>query len=135
MKRNELIRNNTTFIVQNNVRDSLLYHRNPIHYELNGMMYKTFNDTKRLAMSYSHYINDFSNIIKLKEHKQYNFSLWVPSPNVYVIKIVHNYKKKYRTKDFLKMVYYNAFDEGKFMKMAKELVILDVELFIKEKND
>lgn len=135
MKKNLIIKNNTTFIVNNEIKSSLLYNREPIYYELNGMMKKAFNDKKRLAMNYSHYTKDFSNIIKLKNHKQYNFSQWQPSSNIYIINIMHNYKREYRTIDFIKMVYYNVFEYNKFINLSKELVVLNVELFDKEKYD
>jgi hypothetical protein len=134
IKDNETIRSNTTFIVNNNITDSLFYNRTPIYYELNGIFKKSFGDETRLAIRYDHYQNNIDNISNLKSHKQYNFSSWKREQPL-LVTISHNYKVRFGQDEFIRMIAYNLYDKQKFLEMAKQLVYITVEELPKEEND
>ncbi|MFY9141785.1 hypothetical protein [Sulfuricurvum sp.] len=126
IKENDLIRQHTTFIVNNNIKDMLFYKRDMIYYELNGIFKSAFGDEKRLAIRYDHYINDIQKISKLTAQKQYNFSQWESEP-LLMITVSHNYKFHSGQDEYLRMIYLNITDHQKFLAMAKDLTTITVD--------
>lgn len=118
-RNSELIRDNTTFIVENKVRDVLANARHIKFYEHNGRMKKVFGDDKRLMVKDIEAIKEYS---KYKKYKQYNFSSWVyEKPKYLVIK---------KTEDvsigmYCKLFYYQFFNEEKFNLLSKRLVLIE----------
>jgi hypothetical protein len=126
VKENLLIQNNSTFIVNNNLKANSLYNRDLIYYELNGILKSAFKDDSRLAIRYDHYFNDLKGIEKNKHHKQYNFSNWTPSTPL-LVTLSYNYKAHVNQDMYIRMMIYQYTNQKKFLKMAKNLVAISVE--------
>ncbi|MFT7003440.1 MAG: hypothetical protein ACJAWW_000787 [Sulfurimonas sp.] len=123
---NQQIKENTTFIVNNNLTDSYLYNRRMIYYELNGIFKKSFKDEKRLAIRYDHYIDGLPNMDTIKKHKQYNFSEWKHDTPL-LVTLSHNYKVRFGQNEYIELIYLNLFDKKQFLARAKQLTHITVE--------
>ena len=134
IKDNDIIKNHSTFIVNNNIKGSLLYNRDMIYYELNGISKSTFGDDKRLLIRYDHYIDNVKSLSKLTGHKQYNFSQW-KSDEPLLITMSHNYKVHSGQDEYLRMIYLNITDYQKFLTMTKNLITITVEPLPRENHE
>ena len=134
IKDNDLIRQHTTFIVNNNITNILLYKRDMSFYELNGIMKSAFGDEKRLAMLYDDYTKNIQNIAKMKIHKQYNFSQWDMERPLFIT-ISYNYKVNSGRYEYLRMIYLNIIDHRKFLQMAKKLTTITVNPLPEESSE
>ena len=125
IKENDIVKNHSTFIVNNNIKESLFYKRDMIYYELNGIARSAFQDEKKLFIRYDHYHDNVTKFSKIKQQKQYNFSQWEHEIPL-LVTISYNYQYHANQKEFLQMIYFNLFDHQKFLRMAKNLTTITV---------
>lgn len=126
-KINEIIKNNSTFIVKNEIGNKLVDSRKLGFYQLNGMAKIAFDDDKRFFPATEEELKKFE---KLKIHKHYNFSTWeFENPVSLILKV--NPEREFN-KDFykslkylLKLKYLELFNEEIFIREIKELVYFD----------
>lgn len=128
-KINEIIKNNSTFIVKNELGDKLVDSRRLGFYQLNGMAKVAFGDDKRFFPASEEELKKFE---KYKLYKQYNFSTWeFRNPISLILKV--NPESEFN-KDFyeslkylLKLKYLELINEEIFISEIKELVYFDFE--------
>lgn len=118
-------KNHSTFVINNMLSQNLLYNRNLMYYELNGILKKTFYNDTKLAIAYEHYA-DFNNIIKHRIYKQYNFASWKQDEPLLVI-LMPNFKIHVNQSMYIKMMWYHMIDSTHFRAMAKQLIILTID--------
>lgn len=134
IKENDVVKKHSTFIVNNNIKESLFYKRDMIYYELNGIAKSTFQDEKKLFIRYDHYQDNVDKFSKIKQHKQYNFSQWQHEAPL-LLTISYNYQYHTNQKEFLQMIYFNLFNHQKFLDMAKNLTTITVNPLPSETNE
>lgn len=122
IKSNETIKNNSSFILTNEVKKYLAFKRDISFYELNGILKKSFGDTKRFM------INPFDkeemNSNEFKIYKQYNFFEWQHNGTWINISLKAN---KELNNDLKFELFYNyIFDYPRFLKKAKELTKIEI---------
>lgn len=127
-KNNEDLRQHTTFIIENTVKDKFAKSRDFRFYEINGMSKKIFGDDKRL------FVNNKKEIELYKEYKnydEYSFKSWFyEDPKVLLIRDNNNFQKlviKEKLQYFMKLKYFELFNEEKFKELVKELVEIEVK--------
>lgn len=128
-KINEIIKNNSTFIVKNELGDKLVDSRRLSFYQLNGMAKVAFGDDKRFFPTSEEELKKFE---KFKIHKHYNFSTWeFGNPVSLILKV--NPESEFN-KDFyeslkylLRLKYLELVNEEIFISEIKELVYFDFE--------
>ncbi|WP_164699294.1 hypothetical protein [Aliarcobacter skirrowii] len=124
MKSNEIIKNNTTFIFNDNINNNLTNKREIRFYEINGISKKAFGNTNRLFVSK---IEDINKYAIYKVYKHYNFSDWIENKPI-IINFDDNSKnlfKNSRTKKikfFIKLKYLEIFDTENYKTEVKKLV-------------
>lgn len=128
-KKSEIIKNNSTFIVLNDLKNSLVQNRQLRSYELNGMSKLTFGEDARLFVSNEKEIEKYK---KYSSYKQYNFSYWIESKPIYLTlknssKNKLNIDKIDDLKYLLKLKYLEIMNQDKFKKEVKDLIILEVK--------
>lgn len=134
LKNNDLIKNHSTFIVNNNIKDSLLYNRDMIYYELNGISKSAFGDEKKLLIRYDHYKENVSNLSKIKQHKAYNFSQWEAEKPL-LLTLSYNYKEHAGQHEYIQMIYLNLLNHQKFLTIAKNLTTITVNYLPSNNNE
>ncbi|WP_173236699.1 hypothetical protein [Legionella antarctica] len=112
-KQSKIIRENSTFIVQDNLEmDIWVNKRGLSFYEVNGLLKQALKDDSRLVVHDIHSINDFA---QYKEYPQYNFSKWINKPPVYLaFSKNENYTFSWNKKFLL--FFYSIFDRKAFEK-------------------
>jgi len=124
-KNNNKIKDNSTFILNNNIINKLSYGRKPPFYEWNGMMKKVYFDDSRLVISYKAY-QDIERVNKIKIYPQYNFSTWKQKKPM-LLNITYNYRKKRKSKSRIaKLMYYKFTDYNKYLIEVKKLTYLSI---------
>ncbi len=134
LKDNTTIQNHSTFIINNNLQDALLYERTIPFYEYNGMLRKTFKNESKLMIKFSEYNENFEKILKFKDHKQYNFSKWVNMPPL-LVTFSYNYQYRFRDRDLLKLLYLDITNHQKFLEKVKSLTTISVEKLPEERSE
>ena len=117
-KKSDKIKYNTSFIVENFASFGFAYDRVLDFYEWNGLLRKAFSDSKRLMVS-SQYSHDWDDIVKLKNHRQYNFWQWKPGKTV-KIRVLPAYNPGWKEK--VKILYFYVTDDERYKELATDLV-------------
>jgi hypothetical protein len=125
----EIVKNNSTFIVINNLDNKLYNKRRQSFYELNGISKKAFGDDKRFFVNN---INEINSYKIYREYKHHNFSSWIDSQpiTIYFVDALEKnvgFGRKKKLKFFIKLKYLELFDKNKY----KEEVIKLVEIKVK----
>jgi len=115
MKESALIRQNSTFVVEVALENKLANGRKLSFYEQNGRLKKIFNRDNRLMVNDEQELN---RVLKYRQHKQYNFSTWIPQDIIY-LRIT---EKKQSNFYFLKLFFYEFYNQKKFRILAKDLI-------------
>jgi hypothetical protein len=128
-KINETIKNNSTFIVKNEIGDKLVDSRRLGFYQLNGMAKVAFGDDKRFFPTSEKELKKFE---EFKIHKHYNFSTWeFGNPVSLILKVNPESefnKDSYESlKYLLRLKYLELVNEEIFISEIKELVYFDFE--------
>jgi len=125
---NEEIKNNTTFIIDNKIQDKFAKNRVFRFYEINGMSKNIFFDDKRL---FANSIKEIELYKQYKNYDEYNFKSWFyKEPKVLLIRDNNNFQKlgiRAKLQYFIKLKYFELFNEEKFKKLVKELVEIEVK--------
>ena len=119
MKLSNIIKNNSTFIVDINLYSKLVDQRNIRFYEHNGRLKKALGEDNRLM------INSYDDLEIIKESRdkiQYNFSEWVYQKPIYIEIIPKEESFSY----ILKLFLYEFMDDKKFRDFSKELVEIKI---------
>jgi len=126
-KQSKAIEANTTFILNNNLREKLVYKRNPPFYEWTGILKKAFGNDKRLMVSYGQY-KKLDGIRKIQEYEHYNFFNWIEKKPV-LVTISKNYKQRVTDRVLLKLYLLKFHDYQKYLNEVKKLTIVMTEDF------
>jgi len=115
MKESTLIRDHSTFSMDVKLHGMLANNRNISFYEHNGRLKKVFGEDSRLMLDKN---KKLDSVVKYKKYKQYNFSSWrYETPiDLRVIKVAQPYSV------YLKLLFYEFYDEEKFRLLAKNLI-------------
>jgi low affinity Fe/Cu permease len=122
-KYSKVIKSNSTFIIDNNIKNKLVYNRDLSYYEWNGRLKKIFANDKRLM------INKFDELESKKDivsYKEYNFSNCIYSDPIY---LELNIKKDILLFDTFKLLYLELMDKKLFYTHLKELVVINYEKY------
>lgn len=123
MKDNEMIRENKTFIAENNIRQFLSGGRNICFYEWTGMLKETFKEETRMIVDQSEKIEDIRQI----KNKYFNkCSNWIFSEPLTLV-INENPQYTLNEKNILKLFFYRMFNYAEFKKNAKSLTMIMVK--------
>lgn len=124
-----IIRDNTTFIVTNELGDKLVDGRKLGFYQLNGMAELVLGNDSRFFPATEKELDKFG---KYKSQKHYNFSTWESEIPVNLILKVN--PKSQLNKDFysslkylLKLKYLEFFNQKTFVSEVKKLVYIEYE--------
>ncbi|WP_181403332.1 MULTISPECIES: hypothetical protein [Aliarcobacter] len=120
----EIVKNNSTFVVINNLGNKLYNERRQSFYELNGISKKAFGDDKRFFVNN---INEINSYKKYREYKHYNFSSWIDSQpiTIYFVDALEKnvgYSRKNKLKFFIKLKYLELFNKEKYRQEVSKLV-------------
>ncbi len=129
-KNNNEIDKNTTFIINNNIRDKLIHRREPPYYEWNGMLKYCFNHDTKLAIYYHDY-KKLSSYEKVQSYKQYNFSQWKRTKPI-LVTISYNYKTKDK-RMIRKLLLMKLTNYKKYLNEVKKLTLVTTSNFTEEK--
>lgn len=131
-KDNQQIQNNATFIVNNNIRNELMYKRKPPFYEWNGMLKQVFKDESRLMITFDEY-KSIEKINNLQQYKQYNFNTWGKSLSI-LVQISYNYKSNNNKSLIYQLLLMKFTNYALYLDEVKKLTMITVSI-LNEKND
>lgn len=128
LKELEIVKNNTTFIVKDNLLKDKLHHgRNLSFFEMGGMTRNIFGNDNRFFVLDVKHIELFT---KYKNYKQYNFSSWIEAEPIFItlednVNSLFNQGTKKSLKYLLKLKYLELTNEEEFLKEIKTLVEIE----------
>lgn len=123
-KDEDIIKNNSTFVVVNNLGNKLHGGRDQSFYELNGISKAAFTSDSKIFVNN---LSEIDSIKKFKDYKQYNFSSWVESePVTLIINDALNENvnggKLAKLSFFIKLKYLELFNYDLYSSEVKKLV-------------
>jgi hypothetical protein len=123
----ETIKDNSTFIVKNELGDKLVDTRKLGFYQLNGMAELAFGNDTRLFVATEKELKKCEN---LSHYKHYNFSTWKSEKPIYMTLKVHprsDFNKDFLTslKYLFKLKYLEIVNKKLFARSVKRLVYID----------
>lgn len=123
-KQNKVIRDNTTFVINNYLYKKLVF-KSMGYYDWTGMLKKAFGDTKRLMITPSGKKKFPTAYLKLRVYKHYNSFEWNGNLNFIEVNVKENIplSPKIQAKLFL----YYIFNYEKFLGLAKDLTIVSIK--------
>ncbi|HIP13133.1 MAG TPA: hypothetical protein EYG73_10500 [Arcobacter sp.] len=131
LKDDKVVKNNTTFIINNNIIPKLMYQRTPPLYEWNGILKQAFGDDKRLIVSYQQ-SKKLDSIIKLQHYLQYNFSQWKQTEPI-LLTISKSYKYKVGKTMISKLLLMRFKDYKQYLIEVKKLTTINTNRFMEKR--
>ncbi|MFW2352991.1 hypothetical protein [Aliarcobacter butzleri] len=120
-KANDIIKNNTTFIVSNELKNDLAKSREFRFYELNGIAKLAFEENNRFFVLSEDQLEKYK---KYNIYKEYNFSSWSYSTPLHVIFKSNN---KLNAIIMAKLKYLEITNKEQFKKEVKDLVTIELK--------
>ena len=128
-KDNGKVKDNSTFILNNNIVDKLIYGREPPFYEWNGMMKKAFLSENKLVISFKQY-KDIESIIDQQKYIEYNFVNWVQG-DIILLNITYNYMQKRNSNTRISKLFYLKFmDYNRYLEEVEKLTYVSTSSFL-----
>ena len=131
IKSNELVKNNTTFLVKDGLLNMNANNRKYRFYEYSGMFKKAFNDENRFAIYEYQYQGNLERY-KAYFNEHYNLSNYVSGTPEYVISIKRGSIDLKQKKAFLKLFIFDIFNRDKYLKDIKKITEISVEKYKEE---
>lgn len=124
-RQSNIIKNNSTFIVKNELLKKFVYGKYIHFYEYTGRLKQIFGTQDKLMVNKKEDINKYK-IFKDKKH--YNFYNWKESKPIY-LEISENININMNLLLVGQLIYYKSIDIDKFNSLVKELIILKIDNF------
>ena len=122
MKKSSDLKQNSTFIIENNLKPVLMYNRTLSFYEYTGWLKKAFNDTSRFMIE-SDRLEDLKGNLTTQIYSYYNFSSWKRQRT---LKVVLDINKGFTFKP-AKMTYQYLFNRAGFLAESQKMIQFKVE--------
>ena len=124
IKDNEIIKNNTTFIIDYKCLNNELDNIGFMDYELNGMMKEVFNDESRLMVNNNKELHSLSNKITKRIMKLKNMTNWVEMKPIYVSITLDAHRTNER---YLILLFESYFNVNLFKSEVKKMIHIKIK--------